>query len=146
MFLLNIGYKGWPLGKDELTIFRNSAPTFVLTFWLKGGLNHVVCLDLCLFPEAPVVAVGSYFNLYIYTFFIYLFFGGGWFSLGCCNTLKKKFWCLMFYIYRLVYCVWCYVLCVLSNMFCVWFIFLCMMCYVLIMFYCKNPCMQIYPT
>ena len=49
MFLLNIGYKGWPLGKDELTIFRNSAPTFVLTFGLKGGVE-----PCCLFVPVPL--------------------------------------------------------------------------------------------
>ena len=39
------------MGKEELTILRNSAPTFVFTFWLKGGVKPVSFLRSVSLPR-----------------------------------------------------------------------------------------------
>ena len=47
VFLLNMGRRGWPLGKEESTAFKNSAPTHVFTF-VNGGIEP--CVLLCSVP------------------------------------------------------------------------------------------------
>ena len=46
VFLLIILLKGFDFGKCLSINFKNSSPTLVLTFLLKGGLNHVIFLFL----------------------------------------------------------------------------------------------------
>ena len=44
LFLLRLGLSGWPIGKDLLTSFKNSAPAFIfdfLYFYKTGGWNQV---------------------------------------------------------------------------------------------------------
>ena len=57
------------MGKEALTIFRKSAPTFVSTFSAHGGLNQIEGLDLLLFLEVEVLAFSWYTSLWLYPAF-----------------------------------------------------------------------------
>ena len=63
--LLKILCRGEDLGKCLLINFRKVWATFVLIFWLKGGLNHMMFRGRFLLFLSLVVG-GSYFNSLLY--------------------------------------------------------------------------------
>ena len=63
VFLLNIFLSGLSVGKLVSRIFRNSFVIFVFTFWLNGGVYHVIFLDLFLFLH---VSFSLNFSLSLY--------------------------------------------------------------------------------